>query len=370
MEKQKQAQAQRSIRRGENEEQHNQSEFIEEIGKEIERTSGAKRLCQAIVKEEWITESEMKVMQENKRIQLRTAEETKGMKVVQLKRFNPSYLYAESHLIPCCMPGCTEKTKNLIHSRDKNQNKIKQNKIKQDLFLCKTHLKTLKDRVSKRCAQEHVKLDDASFKNDYFNGYTRLIGELEKAFVYLNSKWFKSFHSLLAEVFLNSRNFLIITNALLNPDEDNRGIALGPFLTMLWNCLQAFRENPNEIIARVIALRDITNIVLPAFGVIYNWVSLANPGAELGGGIGLVFGYALGNAYGSSLEIIITTTMVGFLGGHMIGSGVFNLNRQSMMQMQQHRQIREQIIDRYGYYAPANSDGDIDLYALQNSTVT
>ena len=358
-------QAQRSIiRREENVER----EFIEEIGKEIERSSGTKLNFpreNTIVKEEWITEEQLEMMQVNKRIQLRTAEQTKSMKVVELKRFNPSYLYAAYPSIPCRMSGCLETTKNLIHSQVKNQNKIKQ-----DLFLCETHLKTLKDRVSERCAQEHVILDDASFKNDYFNGYTRLIGELEKAFVYLNSKWFKSFHSLLAEVFLNSRNFLIITNALLNPDEDNRGIALGPFLMMLRNCLQAFWENPNEIIARVIALRDIMNIVLPAFGVIYNWVSLANPGAELGGGIGLVFGYALGNAYGSSLEIIITTTMVGFLGGHMIGSGVFNLNRQSMMQMQQHRQIREQIIDRYGYYAPANSDGDIDLYALQNSTVT
>ena len=351
-----QFQPQRNIRRREKMEDQNISEFIKKIGKEIERSSGAKLNFpqeSTIVKEEWITESEMMVMQENKRIHLRMAEQTKSTTAVELKRFNPSYLYAAYPSIPCRMPGCPETTKNLVHSRDKDQNKIKQ-----DLFLCETHRKTLKDRVLERCAQEHVILDDASFKNDYFNGYTRLIGALEKAFVYLNSKWFKNSYSLLAEVFLNSRNFLIITNALLNPDEDNTAAFLAAFLTLLLNFLQRLCEDPDLMLRWVTVLRDITIMVLTSFGVIYNWVSLANPGVELGGGIGLVLGYAISNAYGSSWGKIITTTLVGLVGGRMVGSGVFNL----IKQMKQDRQISRQIIGEYLYCVLASPDSDVVLW--------
>ena len=353
-----QFQPQRNIRRGEKMEDQNISEFIKEIGKEIERTSGAKLNFpqeSTIVKEEWITESEMKVMQENKRIQLRTAEQTKSTKTVVLKRFNPSYLYVAYPSIPCRIPRCPKTTNNLIHSQDKDQNKIKQ-----DLFLCKTHRKTLKDRVSDRCAQEHVILDDASFKNDYFNGYTRLIGELEKAFVYLNSKWFNSSHSLLAEVFLNSRNFLIITNALLNPDEDNTGTVLAAFLRVFRNCLQAFWENPELMVRRVTALQEIMNIVLSTFGVNCKWVLLTNPGAGLGGGIGLLLGWVGSKACGLSPEETIENALVGFASGLLIGGCAVALHRQNM-QIKENRQIREKMLSEYLHFAAVNAHGDVAL---------
>jgi hypothetical protein len=69
--------------------------------------------------------------------------------------------------------------------------------------------------------------------------------------------------SLLAEVFLNTRNVLIITNALLNPDDGNIiTTALIPYLLML----DRFLENPET---GVMILRELMFAVLIFYGIPY-----------------------------------------------------------------------------------------------------
>jgi len=61
-------------------------------------------------------------------------------------------------------------------------------------------------------------------------------------------------------------------------------------------------------------------MILFAFGVIYTWVSLLNPGAKIGAGLGGCIG-AVGIAGGPAIGI--ATTAVGGLLGGLIGSGIY-----------------------------------------------
>ena len=97
--------------------------------------------------------------------------------------------------------------------------------------------------------------------------------------------------SLLAEVFLNTRNFLIITNALLNPDNGNITTALSPCLLMLERFLAFALENPAMLPVGVMILRELVFAVLIFFGITYLWVSSANPGARVGLGVGIALAF-------------------------------------------------------------------------------
>lgn len=209
------------------------SRLVLDFGNKIEQKSGARtnfeRGTTAPV-EEWIPETKMA---RSKAINLRTAAETQRKDgVIKLKQFNPTFFLVGENL-PCRVPGCSVTTPRLKPS------------TKQDLFLCEVHRTKLANLVSERCDKEGISISTASFKHADFHGYTYLIGELEKAFMHLIKKpgtlnmpndmpnvYFNS-NLVLAEVFLNSQNFLTITQALLNPNGDNVGVALPGWFVML-----------------------------------------------------------------------------------------------------------------------------------------
>jgi hypothetical protein len=253
------------------------SKFILDIGEKIEEVSGAKlNFSQeaTVPKEKWIPKKQEKM--KLKSVQLRTEEQTQNLDVVELKKFDPYCLQGNSE-ITCRVPGFLQTT----------SRRSKKRRTKQDLFLCKAHRENLTDLISKCCAKENV--DVTSFKNSNdFEGYTSLIGALEKAFMRLKSKRLTTTtDALLAEVFLNTRNFLIITNALLNPDEGNTTTVLGPYLTILWRYL----EDPATLQNSVVLLVVVMYPVYQFYGIIYQWVHvpLENPGAEIGFGVGILF---------------------------------------------------------------------------------
>jgi hypothetical protein len=310
--------------------------------------------------QKWITDDELFKM---KAIQLRTTEQTRNESAVNLQQFNPSLLLKASCEIDCRIPGCsvTTRRRKPTHSSEN---------IKQDLFLCDTHRAKLTTLVSKRCAQEGVIVNPASFKYEDFNGYTSLIGELEKAFMYLKNKVsaLSATDSLLAEVFLNTRNFLIITNALRNPDEDNTTIVLAPCMTMFQRLL-SYLNDPQLLQSMLTALREVMNMVLLFFGVIYSWVFLANPGGRVGGGVGLLLAFVGGVAYAFPPAGI--TAVVGLVAGNLIGSGSYDWYRKDRYMKMQQQMIQEHqkfIFELLGQpvghqpeliYLPANTDGDL-----------
>lgn len=317
------------------------SKFILDIAKEIERKSGVNQAT-TIPTMKWITEHEMSEM---KTIQLRTAKDIKNESAVVLPQFNPSFFLKDGSEVHCRIPGCSATIQRLKSNSSE--------KIKQDLFLCSTHRARLTSEVAKRCAKENVTVNVASFKQEDFNGYTSLIGELEKAFAHFQKQASRSdINSLLAEVFLNIRNFLAITNALLNPDEDNTAIALAPSLVVFQSILNYIEEDPQRLQSLVEALREIMNMILQFFGIIYSWIFLANPGGRVGGGVGLALGFIGGFAFAFPPAGIVGAAGAGLVAGNLIGGGAYDWNEDPQyMEMQQEmmQQYQEFMVRLFGH---------------------
>ena len=352
------------------------SKFILDIGKEIELKTSPKghfALGTTRSTEKWITEREMTKM---KAIQLRTAEDTKNESIVKLQQFNPSFFLKDPSSIHCRIPGCLASTQRLKPNHSSK-------KIKQDLFLCCEHRERLTGEVAKRCAEENVIVNVASFTQEDFNGYTSLIGILEKAFTHFQKQAsiLNTTDSLLAEVFLNARNFLIITNALLNPDEDNTKTVLGPWLKLFESFL-SYLEDPLRLQSLVKALQEITKTILLFFGVIYSWVFLGNPGSRVGVGVGLALGFVGGAAFAVSAPLILAASVVGLVAGNLIGSGGYDWYKEHhYMKMQQEmiEKYQEFIVRMFGQpgavpqqpktkliFLPANAGGDLLINMEQN----
>ena len=327
------------------------SKFILDIAKEIERKSGANQAT-TIPSKKWITEHEMSKM---KAIQLRTGKDIENESDVALPQFNPSFFLKDGSEVHCRIPGCSATIQRLKSNPSE--------KIKQDLFLCSTHRARLTSEVAERCAKEDVFVKVASFKQEDFNGYTSLIGQLEKAFTHVLKQ-----DSLLAEVFLNTRNFLVITNALLNPDEDNTVIALAFFMKVLQSILSDV-EDPKRLQSLVEALREIMNMILLFFGIIYSWIFLANPGGRVGGGVGLALGFIGGLAFALTPGGILAAAAVGLVSGNLIGSGAYDWHKdpQYMKMLQQYQEFMVRLFGQQGtqqrglFFVSANVDGDISI---------
>ena len=108
---------------------------------------------------------------------------------------------------------------------------------------------------------------------------------------------------------------------MLNPDEGNLGIAQPPVVQIL----RLILENPVPIqllgFGLIYILRQVIEMILIAFGIIYTWVSLAlgNPGAQIGAGVGGCIGavaFVLGPWSGAA-----SVAVGGTLGG-LIGNGI------------------------------------------------
>jgi hypothetical protein len=346
----------KAIKRGEN---MGISEFILDIGEKIEEVSGAKLNFsqQATVPEEkWIPETQEKMLL--KSVQLRTEKQTQNLEVVKLKKFDPCWLKANSE-ISCRVHGCLQTTSRLSTKR----------RTKQDVFLCKAHRQELTDLISKCCAKENV----TSFQNSNdCEGYTSLIGALEKAFVHLKSKRLTATttDALLAEVFLNTRNFLIITNALLNPDEDNTATAVGPYLTVFLRLL----EDPIKLgKVLILLLGGVMNVVLTFYGIAYQWVNvpLENPGAKIGFGMGILFVTLLA-LVSDVVPFWLKCLSCSFapLAMSLIGNGIYDWNadppsieerRKQMAQNQTHflKPVHHYFL--HGFDAPADAAGNLNI---------
>ena len=350
-----------------------QSKLVKNLGVKIEQTSGAKLnfASEATVPvEDWIPGIEMA---RTKPINLRTAAQTQELGgITKLKQFNPSF-FLEEHEILCRVPGCSVTTPRLKASSESEH-------IKQDLFLCEVHQTKLANLVSKRCQEEDVFVSVASYNHDDFNGYTSLIGALEKAFMHLMKKpatlsvpqnrYYPNSNLVLAEVFLNARNFLTITNALLNPNVENRGVVLPGFLAM-FNCIMdSLSKSPIILNRLVTAFQEVIASICNFFGIIYAWVTLGNPGAQFSGGMGLVIGAILGG-FAAPLMIPVGAAL-GFIGGTLIGGGAYAWYRERQVierQNQRMREYQEFIREQIGvgvprrplFHAPGNAEGEIVL---------
>ena len=305
------------------------------IGKEIERVIGARiNFPQGTTRpsQEWISEQEIC---EKKAIQLRSAEETKSETDIKLLQLDPHAWLGDQGAFHCRFPNCT------TIPRQKTP------ECKQAFFLCDIHGAKLTSEVVSRCAEENVYVNVKSFKSEDFNGYTSLIGQLEKAITYLRKKSSLVIlrreidrDLLLEEVCLNTRNFFLITNALLNPNADNVITVLSQFLKLFVKFLSdlddpKLRENLRA------ALKDVILTTLYFFGVAYQWIVIDffNPGGRIGAGIGLVLGFAGGVVFPP--VSVVASTMVGLVAGGFIGSGAFSLYEQP------HYSMRHQIAQEY-----------------------
>lgn len=238
---------------------------------------------------------------------------------IVLLQFDPNFMSTE---VVCRHPSCNNK--NLVAAKSG----------KRDLYLCPNHQQILRNGISTALAKKNIQISTSAEKSEpgHFAGYTSLISLLEGA--YHDAKKFhtlKGKSPMIEEAILNVRNFLIITSTVLNPDEDNLGIALPPVVQVL----RLILENPQSFqmlgVGLIYVLREVIEMILFAFGVIYTWVSLAlgSPGTQIGAGVGAGIGaiaFVLGPWSGAA-----GVALGGAIGG-LIGNGIYNLRGEQRQQ--------------------------------------
>ena len=245
-----------------------------------------------------------------------TLRKDKGLgKEIVLPNFDPNF---KSDDVPCRHPTC----------HNKKATKPKRGQGKRDLYLCCDHREELKSRIRQAFESEEIEFSIGDFTAELgrFDGYTSLIGVLEGAFRDARKlPTIRDTSEIVEEAILNVRNFLIITSTLLNPDDDNLGIALPP----VFHIFRLMLQNPcnmDKLLQSLLSfLKGVISTILFAFGVIYTWVSLANPGTQIGIGVGGFIG-AAGFALGP-LGGVASMAIGGVLGG-FIGSGIYKLTKE------------------------------------------
>lgn len=124
---------------------------------------------------------------------------------VVLPQFDPNF---KSIDVVCRYPTC----------KNKNPEAPKPGSgVKRDLYLCPNHREQLKRHICQAMAEEGIDFPESEFASEpgRFEGYTSLISLLDGA-----SRESKN-GAAVREAALNTRNFLIITSTLLNPDDEN-----------------------------------------------------------------------------------------------------------------------------------------------------
>ena len=244
---------------------------------------------------------------------LRKAGHQRAHEEIVLLQFDPNFTSTE---VVCRHPSCNSRYLEAAKSG------------KRDLYLCPHHQQKLKDAISDTLAKKNIQIPTTKENPEpsQFGGYTLLIGVLEGA--YHDAKKFQTPQKkspMVEEAILNVRNFLIITNAVLNPDSHNLRLVL-PFVLQILLILLEDSSNVQLLVDTLLdALRDVIEMILFAFGVIYSWVSISpkSPGSRIGAG----FGGAIGGAVG-----LVMGPWTGFAGlgagsvlGGLIGSGIYDL---------------------------------------------
>ena len=288
----------------------------------------------------------------SKEIHLRTSEQMKQGSDIELPQFDPNFFSLDQ--VHCRYHDCPEtKARNPNNSSKTN---------KEDLYLCPNHRKEMVDVVTKKCAEKGIAVNFKDCNVEDFNDYTSLIGLCEKAFQGFKEKASQvpsssEVNGFLAEIFLNVRNFFIISNAVLNPDPENVMCTLPPVYEILQS-LPKKRDDLNFVRDLAQLLEEIMKIILPCFNVVYDWVVLSlqrNPGAQIGAGMGGAAGAILaGAAFGPALPMIALAAGIGFVSGGLLGGGIFNLKIDN--HDQQHNI----------YKFPGNRDGSLSLQLLHH----
>ena len=287
----------------------------------------------------------------SKKIDLRTSEQIIQGSAIELPQFDPNFFSLDQ--IHCRYHDCLEtKARNPNHSSKTN---------KEDLYLCSNHRQEMVDVVTKKCAEKGITVNFKDCNVEDFNGYTSLIGLIEKAFQHFKENFSQisssEVNGFLAECFLNVRNFFIITNTVLNPDFENLSSVLLVVFNMLKSLLNQ-RDDPKSVENLKELLRDCMKIILPFFNVVYDWVVLPlqrNPGAQIGAGIGIALGAtAAGAAFGPALPVMAFGAGIGFVSGALIGAGIFNLNKGNHDQR------------CYTYHFTGNRDGSLSVQVFSS----
>ena len=257
------------------------SDLILAVAKKIEEVSGVKldySRESTIPKKVRFTQANAISEKETGLIVLRSAQETQNMDDVELKQFDPHFLNKDLE-ISCRASGCSE-MREISKQYEKSE-------VRPNLFICKAHRERLSGILSNCCAKGNITLDMESFKESDLTGLTKLVGVLEKAFLHLQSKWWRGDNDfLLAEIFLNARNFLLITNALLNCNENDTAIVLSSYLTILLKVLEDSTKlkNGHKLLVAV------TCLILIEYGITYEWIYIPpeNSSAKIGAGVAIL----------------------------------------------------------------------------------
>ena len=251
-----------------------------------------------------------------KGVPLRKSDDLEACEEISLLQFDPNFTSSE---VICRHPSCSAKNSEAAKSG-----------TKRDLFLCRIHQEFLRDSISDLLAKKETKLSTRAKKpkHGHYAGYTSLISLLEVA--YHDAKKFQTLEGkslLIQEAILNVRNFLIITNCLLNPDDENLETALEPVFQILHRIFEDSKD-ANDVIKPIVfqinILRKVIERILFSFGVNYHWVAIhpGNPGSQIGCGVGIILGagaFFLGPWSGAAGMTIGGTT------GGLIGNGIHSL---------------------------------------------
>lgn len=236
-------------------------------------------------------------------------------KEIVLLQFDPNF---KSDDVLCRHPSC----------KNKNFKAAKRGQGKRDLYLCCDHREKLKSRICQAFEKEKIEFSIGEFtsKPGRFEGYTSLIGVLEGA--YRDARKLPTIRDtseIVEEAILNVRNFLTITSTLLNPDVGNLEIVLPPVFQILRLMLQNPSSMDKLLRSLLSFLKEVVCTILFAFGVIYRWVSLANPGTQIGVGVGGCIGAAgfVFGPWGGAAGIAVGGLLGGFL-----GSGIYKLTKE------------------------------------------
>ena len=255
--------------------------------------------------------------------------------------------------------------------------------VKRDLYLCPNHREQLKRHICQAMEEEGIDFPKSEFASEpgRFEGYTSLISLLDGA-----SRESKN-GATVREVALNTRNFLIITSTLLNPDDENLSVTVPPVAVVTERIFspegraadnpeaavpasasdvrqrnvtegeraaapsvsttadrveRTFREtigDRDRVQNLLSLLRGIIDIILFAFGVLYTWVVPSNIGGKIGAGVGMSVGL-LGGFVAGPAGVAAGVGLGGVIGG-LIGCGVYDHYRETRERERNDRARRE-----------------------------
>jgi len=249
------------------------------------------------------------------KVTLRDAGQVGANEDIILCQFDPNFASTDVY---CRHPSCG------------NRNPEAAKGGKRDLYLCPLHRKNLITSIENALAMRNIDIPENTEvpEEERFTGYTSLIGLLDRA--YQDSKKFGRFEEgksthMIEEAILNVRNFLIITSTVLNPDENNLALLLPNTICILRLILENSNSAENLVADFVYFLRQVTEMILFDFGVIYRWVSLAlhSPGSQLGAGLGGAIGLGAGVFFGPWGAA--AGMGAGLVLGGLIGNGIYNM---------------------------------------------